>query len=249
MQIDKILKEAGLTNNRSTVYMATLEIGSGTGHDIAKAAKLPRTTTYEILEQLLDLGLVSYITKGKGRIYTPEKPEKIKLLLQEKERRLNSILPELDMLLNTKGAKPKVKYYEGIEGIKSVFEDTLTANNKVLHAILSMEDLYKIPGKSFMADYTTKRISAGIKLNVIRSEAKEIEETWPSSTKQNRELHYAPKDMIFPMTMYLYNNKVGIIGTQKENFGLIIESEDLFHTLKNMFDVMWQTSRVMPKID
>lgn len=247
MQIEKILAEFGLTKNKGAVYLAALQIGTGSGQDIAKIANLPRTTTHEILEHLITLGLISYITKGRGRIYTPEKPEKLKSLLAEKERHLESALPELNMLFNTKGLKPKVKFYEGIEGIKTVFEDTLTVSNKVLYAILSTEDLFKIPGKDYMNDYTNRRIKAGIKLNVIRSEVKEVEETWPSSTKENRELHYAQYDMIFPMTMYLYDNKVVIIGTQKENFGMIIESENFFHTQKNFFDILWQTTRIMKK--
>ncbi|HLD20422.1 MAG TPA: hypothetical protein VJB93_04235, partial [Patescibacteria group bacterium] len=61
--------------------------------------------------------------------------------------------------------------------------------------------------------------------------------------------HYAPQDMIFPMTIYIYDKKVGIIATQKENFGMIIESEDFYTTLKNLFEIMWQVTRVGGKID
>ena len=96
-----------------------------------------------------------------------------------------------------------------------------------------MQDLYDIPGKIYMDDYVERRVEKGIKLRVIRSEMKDVEEAWPASTKEKRELHYAPKDMIFPMTMYLYDNKVGIISTKNENFGMIIESKDFYETQKH----------------
>lgn len=249
MSINSILAELGLSKSKGAVYLASLETGTGSVVEIAKRARLPRTTVHEIMQQLLELGLVSFVTKGRAQIYTAEPPTKLKSLLKDKERKLESILPELTSMLSTSGVKPKVRFYEGVEGIKAVFEDTLTVNDKVLRAILSMADLYDTPGKIFMDHYTARRVAAGIKLNVIRSEAKEVEETWPASAKENRELHYAPKDMAFPMTMYLYDNKVGIIGTQKENFGMIIESADFFLTQKNLFEIIWQVTKVAKKID
>ncbi len=249
MKLEKILAELGLTKTKGVVYLATLQIGSGSAQDISKAAGLPRTTTHEILLCLTNLGMVNYVTRGRGRIYSAESPTKLKTLLKEKERKLEAALPELLSMFKIKGTRPKVKMYDGISGLKTVFEDTLTTKNKLLLGILSVEDLYKIPGKDFMDDYVKRRITAGIKLKVIRSEVKEVGEAWPASNTENRELHYAPKEMIFPMTIYLYSNKIAIIGTQKENFGMIIESEELYNTLKNLFEVFWQVTKVAKRKD
>lgn len=249
MNIQQVLEELGLKKNKATVYLAALEVGSGTVVEIAKKARLPRTTVHEILQILLDLGVISFISQGRARIYTPEAPDKLKTLLKEKERLLQSALPELRSLMNTKGTRPRVRFYEGIEGVKTVFEDTLTVSNKIQHGILSMEDLYKIPGKDFMDDYVARRVKAGIHLQVIRSEQKDVGETWPSSAQENRELRYAPEGLIFPMTIYIYDSKVGIIGTAKENFGMIIESADFYQTQSNLFNIMWQVGRVGKRAD
>ena len=249
MSTESILADLGLPKSKGVVYLATLETGSGSAIEIAKKAKLPRTTAHEILQQLVALGLVSFITKGRTRIYTAEAPQKLKLLLKDKEHKLDSILPELASLSHTSGTKPKVRFYEGVEGIKTVFEDTLMVHDKLLRGILSMQDLYDIPGKIYMDDYVERRVEKEIKLRVIRSEMKDVEEAWPASGKEHRELHYAPKDMIFPMTMYLYDNKVGIISTENENFGMIIESKDFYETQKHLFEVLWQVTKVAKKID
>lgn len=249
MRIQEILTEVGLTKNKGTVYLALLQLGTSGTQEIANKAGLLRTTTHEILQQLVGLGLVSYVTRGRSRIYTVESPEKLKYVLKEKEKHLDSVLPEIFSLFNTKGLRPKVRFYEGVAGVKMIFENTLTVSTKVLRGILSMSDLFKIPGREFMQDYTSRRIQAGIKLEVIRSEANEVEEVWPSSNREIRELHYAAKDMIFPMTMYFYDNKVAIIGTEKENFGMIIESSDFYQNQINFFKVLWQVTRVAKKID
>lgn len=249
MKIEQVLSNLGLSKNKGLVYLTLLQTGQGSAQEIANKANLPRTTAHEILQHLLVLGVVSYTAHGRGRIYAAEPPDKLKYLLKDKEKQLESILPEMFSMFNVTGMKPKVRFYEGIAGIKTVFEDTLTVSNKVLSGILSMSDLFKIPGKDFVNDYTNRRIKAGIKLNVIRSEINEVEETWPNSTRENRELHYANSEMVFPMTMYFYDNKVALIGTEKENFGMIIESADFYQNQMNFFNVLWGITRVAKKVN
>ncbi len=244
MKIERVLAELGLEKTKGSVYVAALGLGQGTAQDIAARAGLVRTTTHEVLQNLVRMGLVSVLMRGRTRLYSAESPEKLKMLLQEKERMVAGVLPELLALVPTKGVKPRVRFYEGVEGVKTVFEDTLTVSNKLLLSILSVQDLYQIPGKEFMDHYVARRVKAGIKLHVVRSEGKEVGETWPTSRQEAREVHYAPAGMEFPMTIYMYDHKVGIIGTQQENFGMIIESEDFYATMKNLFEVMWQVGRV-----
>ena len=97
-----------------------------------------------------------------------------------------------------------------------------------------------------MKQYVQRRIEAGITLKVIRSQSKEIkQEIWPSSQQELRELRYTPQKQIFPMTVYMYDKKVTVIGTKQEKFGMIIESADLYVTMKNLFDIVWEVSKVI----
>lgn len=244
MPIESTLSELGLKKSKGVVYLSALGLGPSSSQEIAEKSGLPRTTTIEVLERLVEMGLMSYVEHGRKREYTAEPPEKLKILLDERERRLKEVLPELKSMVSTKGRRPKVRMYEGLEGVKAVFEDTLTAKDRTLRGILSMADLYKVPGRRYMNDYVRRRISKGYSLCVIRSEQKEVEETWPTSVEEQRELRYAPADVLFPMTVYIYDNKVGIIGTEKENFGMIIESQDYYQTQKNLFELTWQVSRI-----
>ncbi|PIR04584.1 MAG: hypothetical protein COV59_00465 [Candidatus Magasanikbacteria bacterium CG11_big_fil_rev_8_21_14_0_20_39_34] len=249
MNIYKLLEEFDITKSKAEVYLACLGLGSASTQAIALKVNLPRTTVHEILQGLCSMGIVSYITKGRTRIYIAEHPKKFQKILKNKEKLLEGGFPDLLSLYNPEGIRPQVRIYEGVEGIKTVFEDTLTVKSDTLHAILSMEDLYHTIGKSFMTSYTQRRIASGTHLHVIRSQEKEVQNDWPSSTKENREVHFAPDGMIFAMTMYLYNNKVAIMSTKKEGFGMIVESVDFYNTQKNLFDILWQVTRIQKKID
>lgn len=99
-----------------------------------------------------------------------------------------------------------------------------------------------MPGREFMETYISRRIQAGIGLRVIRSKPKDIQEYWPTNSQSLRELRYTPQDMIFTMTMYMYDNKVSLISSAKENFGVLIESEEFNQSIQHLFEALWQIS-------
>ncbi len=244
MDIKRTLEELGLPKTKANVYLAALEIGSGTAEEIGGIAEIPRTTAHEVLQQLLKKGLVALSTQGRRRIYVAESPKKLQNILHEQESNLLSILPELLSHHNTSNSKPRVRFYEGQEGIRTVFEDTLKSKTKTLSAILSIKSIDEIAGAKWFANYTKRRVESGRRLHVIRSNETEVGNKYPSSHAENREVHYAQPGMIFNLSVYLYDNKVAFFGTTKEPYAMLIESHDLYQTLMNLFEVLWQVTRV-----
>ena len=249
MDLKQTLGSFGLEGKKADVYLVALQLGSASAQEIAKRAGLKRPTVVEVLEGLVRRGLMSVVTEKRTRMFAVEPQRKLLAQAEEQERQARLVLTSLEALYGKSRSRPSVQFYEGIEGIKTVYEDTLTASKKKLRGILSMRDLYEVPGKTYMDDYIKRRIDAGITLQVVRSEQKDIEKTWNASRKELRELHLAPAEMIFAMTMYLYDDKVALIGTQKENFGLIIHSQDFFVMQSHLFETLWQVTRVAKAID
>ena len=243
MSLLRDLISIGFDEKKAKIYLALLELGTAKAQEIAKKAGLERPTTYDLLVKLSKEGFVSSFEKRGVRYYIASQPEKITSRFFELEKRAEALMPELKALYSLSENKPRVSFYEGVEGIKTVFWDTLTTQRKTLNCILSMEDLYVIPGKQFMDSYVGKRIRDGFSIRVIRSKSKEIrKEDWPTSNEQKRALRYAPQNMVFSMTTYLYDTKVALISTQKENFGMIIESKEFYQTMNNLFETLWQIS-------
>ncbi|MBI2045456.1 helix-turn-helix domain-containing protein, partial [Candidatus Pacearchaeota archaeon] len=60
MDIEKSLKEYGLSENEVKIYLTLIKAGESTVQIIAKNAGLPRTTVYHILDKLLDKSLVGF---------------------------------------------------------------------------------------------------------------------------------------------------------------------------------------------
>jgi hypothetical protein len=141
-------------------------------------------------------------------------------------------------------ARPRIRYYEGRDGINTVLDDTLECRSKRLRGILSMtSDVFKVPGQLAMAQYVARRIAAGIHLQVVRSRQQESgRDRWLSRAEDLRELRWAPAGAVFTMTTWTYDDKVSFLSSRRENFGIIIQSEEFSELMNTLFAVLWQVS-------
>jgi hypothetical protein len=87
-----------------------------------------------------------------------------------------------------------------------------------------------------------RRVKAGISLRVIRSRERDAPNVYPSTPRDLREMRFAPAGMVFPITTYVYDNKVLVLSSKKETFGLLIESADIAQAHRNYFEALWQIS-------
>lgn len=241
------LQELGLDDKEIQVYVALLELGQGKVKEISWKAGVERTSVYDVLNELIKKGLVGFSVIAKKRVYFALEPEKIAVWLDEKSARIKKIIPELQAIYNLHPIKPKVRFFEGRAGVRQVLEDTLTSKKKQLFAILSMYEIFEFVGEEYMEDYVRRRIKAGVHLKVIRSYQKEVLKgqviRWPSDPTALRELRFAPAEFVFSMNQYIYDNKVTLISSRQEGFGLIVESQELSDMQRNLFSALWQIAR------
>ena len=240
--IENSLEEYGLTQKQARIYVAALQLGQASVQQIAAAAKTERTNTYDAIESLVARGLMSITTSGKRNMYLAEPPETLEHILNEKRLALKQLLPELRSLYNVSESKPSIRYYPGVEGYKSVYEDTLTCTSKELFGVYSVKDIIEVLGKEYVDSIVGRRVKAGIHLRIVRSREREIPGVYPATEEELREIRLAPPGMVFPIVTFVYDDKVIFLSSKKETFGLIMESEDIAQANRNYFEALWQIS-------
>jgi len=121
------LERLGFADKEAKVFIALLAHAGASAQEVAIDSALPRATVYDILADLITRG---YATVGEGefgRRYFPQPPEKILRLLEREqdviEKRLTdavAIVPMLNVLYSPMGARPRVRYREGLHGLRQL---------------------------------------------------------------------------------------------------------------------------------
>lgn len=245
MPIDRVLMDIGLHETEVRFYLAALELGQAPIRDIARKAGISRTNAYDVFSRLLAQRLVNEIPQSTDRsmLIMAESPERVLEIVEERRQKLAAVMPELLSLHNRAPAKPKVRYYQGPDGIKAVLDETVACRSKMLLGILSMSDLYEVPGRAWMDDNVRRRIEAGVTLRVVRSPIRDVHPYWSDNPADLRILRYAPDDFSFSMTTYIYDDKVALISSRKENFAMTIESPEFAAMQTGLFETLWAASR------
>lgn len=238
----------GLSNKESRIYKALLELGCATVTEITQLATIQRTTGYDILNSLIKKELVFRSRKGKKTVYLVENPKRfIKYLesktnsWQQKLKMAKKLLPELKAIYNPISPKPKVKYFEGIEGLKQVYEDSLTSKGTI-RAYASIEDLKKVL-PDYAEDYFRRRVKKGIYIYSIVKTSPYAVHLKRIQKKFLREMLLMPPDKFdLSLEAYIYDNKVSFVSLE-EKFGVIIESREIAQAQKCLYELAWQRAR------
>ncbi len=236
----KELEKLGLNEKEAKVYLALLELGEANIQQISKKSGVKRTTVYDIIESLKNIGLLNSLVKGKKTVYFAENPERIEEKLEEKKNVITKILPELLAVANLMDKKPKIKYFEGTEGIKNIYRDTLDYPNQELLAWVPAEAITDFDENFLNEYYLAKRIEKKIWVRAIAPNKEYMQKYKGMDEKSLRRTKLIPMEK-FPIEVEinLYGkNKIGIMSFS-EKIGLIIESKKIYNTLKSIFEMNW----------
>jgi sugar-specific transcriptional regulator TrmB len=255
MDTKTALLEIGLHENQIKVYLALLQMGEGAIHDIAVNAGIKRTTVYSILDVLKSKGLVTYIEKAGHRTYYGENPRKVLFYFKDQEQNLKSqakkfesVIPELSSIYNVSATKPKIRFYEGVEGLKQVFEETLTLKpNEEILAIATAAIIHKVLGNEWVENYLARRVKGKITQKAIVEDSHLGREHQKNDKKENRITRLVPKEKFpFSNEINIFGNKV-MIASFKDQMGVIIESADVARTWKAVFELAWMGAKEFDK--
>ena len=130
-----IPEQTGLTQKQAAIYLALLELGEASMTALTRKAGLKHATTYLIIEELILLGLVSATQKGKRKSYSAVHPRRLLEMARFKEQQVKSVLPELVALHNAPKEKPKIQVFEGLEGMKAVYQEVYQSLNNQEEAL------------------------------------------------------------------------------------------------------------------
>ena len=242
----KELQHLGLSEKEAKVYLASLELGPDTAQNIAKKAAINRPTAYVQIESLKHRGLMSETQKGKKTLYSAESPRRLSSLLNSLEKELaykkteiDKVLPSLTQLFESAGERPKVRFYEGSEGIRAVEDDFLRVKNKFIQGIINMDKLRELfPNHT---DYSKRRIAKKIKSQVIYTQKGGALPAMSDPAKLREGRYITPEKFPISSDISIYDNKVALVPYKPNPIVAIVENQEIADTMRALFFLIWNS--------
>ena len=238
------LQKIGLSTEEAKIYLACLEINGGAVSVIARKAGVHRVSCYHTIENLLSKRLLSQYNKNGVKCFAPEPPEQLIKLVEEKTNIAKSLLPELKSLATAIGFKPKIRFYEGREGVERVFTESLTAKKEILgYTNLKLVTEF-FP--DFFRTYTHAKLKKGVKTRYLSPTTVDtvhvLDKFLPEKYDANLlEILLVNKNQfLFENEVLIFGNSVGIVSLNADELlGLIVDSATFARTMKAVFDLAW----------
>ncbi len=227
------LKQAGLTENESKVYLALLDLGPSLAGQISRKTGLHRRTVYDSTEMLIKKGLIGYVIKNNRKLFQAANPERLLEIIQEKKNILEPLIEDLKLKFSSTKEKEETNFYKGKEGLKTVFEDQL--NSKEILILGASPKAYETL-QFYFKWFDRTRKQKKIKVRIIATD-KKIKRI-PLS-----EIRYLPEKYSNPMAVNIYNDKTAIILWAIEPLAIVIKNREITRGYKNYFELMWKIAR------
>ncbi|MBI2355990.1 MAG: helix-turn-helix domain-containing protein [Candidatus Doudnabacteria bacterium] len=255
-KIDQILKTLGLSENETKVFLGALKTGQATVSRIAYEAGIARTYAYELVEQLKTKGLLAEVEeKGKKKLealdfeglmaYIARKKRETEKLEKELERATS----EFHALRTYIPQKTKVRFFEGVAGIKSINSEI----RKDLEKLSKPYQFYVV----FSADRMEEVLPGWIEHNehiyyephmkkfAIISETPMLPK-FLGQVEKHQQINFRfkiwPKEKNeFPTDTLCWQNKIAILDMKGHPSGIIIENKAVVETFIMWFSQMWDS--------
>ena len=235
----ELIQALGLTEHEVAVYLAALELGEGNIQEISRKSGVKRTSIYNFIDTLKERQLLSEIKKGKRKLYSAVSPNHLVDEQKSKMASVERLIPQLLAIQNNVRNKPKVSFYQGLEGLKEIYRITLRDK----HIIYAWEDLDAAIGAlpwSFLDWYTTQRVAKKIAARCIDRDSKFARDwTTKNDVPLMRETRFVVSEE-FGTEINIFGNKVAFFRWDKQNpFGVVIEDKGIATALRVAWQELW----------
>jgi len=146
-KITSILREFGLFEKEIQIYSVLVENGEQNAYFLSKITGIHRSTTYDVLEKLIEKGFVNKITKDKKTLFFVVNLDETISKFKVKELLLSSLAPELEKI-----KKKEISNVNIIKTLESQKQFSYNLFNKIING--DIKELSIISGGSMNPEET-----------------------------------------------------------------------------------------------
>lgn len=243
VNLAKKLESVGLTEKQAKVYVAALFLGPSAVQRISEQSGVNRATTYVILAELAEMGIVSESSEGKKTVYIAEPPEAIERYLNsiekeilDRKNELKSAMSELKTVSRIEiSDAPVVRFFKGPEAALAVeqYSRRKAPKNEKIYSISDIDEVMKV-FPEILEKGPERRKKKNISSKLFYSGSIEVKDDKSSNRLTRKMTEKAKGDL------NIYSDRMTILSYKgDESTGVIIESKEIVAVMRQLFELAW----------
>lgn len=245
------LTRIGLNNNQAIIYEMLVSSGPMIARKIQRLTRIARQIVYKELDLLENLGLVEKRKEdGKTTVFVAIHPSKIKSFAEQKVEEIKNASQSLDRILgkmisdfNITHSQPGIKIFDGIMGIKELYNDILKEKGEIL-LMRSSREITSQEILEHIRNQVSKQVQANISVRIISPLMSDTFEKMRLDKERLTTRRIVPKEILdIPAQIIIYADKVAITTYDAPFTTTIIENAIIKTTFASMFEYIWSKSK------
>jgi sugar-specific transcriptional regulator TrmB len=247
--IQSALECLHISSNAVMFFLTCYKLGRSSIGQVAKAAKMDRSSAYVAYDTLQQFGLMEETLKGKRKVVWTREPKaviaRLRTEIRMMRRHVDSIeesMPQLLAQYGSRNDRPILQTFTGIDGLHQVMEDILAGSNFELFLMSNFKEEERVFSQKDHEDFIKRRIAKGIDLRLIATDSHEARKIQKDDTQNKRETRIIVGQEPFKNEIYIYGDKIAMLSFNEKTgiIGFIVQSKEFADAQRWMFEQMWQ---------
>jgi len=233
------LKELGLTDNETKIYLVLLQEGILNPTKLAEKTGLHRSYIYDTLERLLEKGVINTILINNKKHYQPIDPNILREIFELKLKKLDMIIPQLIGLFNSTKEETRIELHKGKRVYRTLIKYLLSniQENDVIHILGLNEKISDSVEPIYLKQY----------FNIIKEKNVKEKIIIPRGTIKvlNSQIIYKELDPKYldDTTIVIHKSKVFLFIWGNPYYLIVLESSKVADTYKKQFELLWSIAK------
>ncbi len=245
-----VLASLGLNDKETAVYLTLVALGTAPASEVAKRTQLPRSTVQFTCQQLQRRGVISMVQRKNVYLFSADDPRRLLTLVEFQQKMLerkredaHRIIGELEQLRNPDTDIPRVRFYEGEEGVDAAWNsvlDDVKEGGEILGFVHPL-DPSKDAGTPALGSFVERRMQKGVHMRTIATNSPmsvelrkrdgiRLRNSWLMETVSGG----APAEIM------IYGAKICLVTVERGAiFATIIENRSIAELLRAIFEDHW----------
>lgn len=243
---DKILQtlsDIGLNDQEASTYLSMLSLGPTSVILISRSTGLKRTTTYHVLDSLVQRGLVVLEMNGLKKNFVALHPEKLHTILKSQVLKFETQLEELVSLYNNRTTNLGIRTHLGINAVKHIYEDILDeVNIGSEYLVVSDDQQWFDLDRKFFEHFTEKRSKLKLSIRLLLRDSPTARNHKKFERNFNEKIKIFPANLPFSTNIIITKNKLVLHQLTEPVHAIVIDTKTVIDAHKTMFEMLWNSN-------